>query len=71
MKTVAHQTIVMQYILELASQLDRDPRSCVPGFFKRYVTCMYWNHRVVLFEEFAGKGGWGRILGQGGENSLD
>ena len=35
MERVAHQTIVMQYILELAGQLHRDPRSCVPGFFER------------------------------------
>ena len=35
MERVAHQTIVMQYILELAKQLHRDPRSCVPGFFER------------------------------------
>ena len=37
MERVSHQVIVMQYILELAKQLDRDPRSCVPGFFERYV----------------------------------
>ena len=36
MERVAHQTIVMQYILELGRQLDRDPRSCVPGFFERW-----------------------------------
>lgn len=35
---VAHQTIVMQYILQLAKQLERDPRSCVPGFFQRMKT---------------------------------
>lgn len=35
MTRVAHQTIVMQYILELARQLERDPRSCVAGFFTR------------------------------------
>lgn len=35
---VAHQTIVMQYILELAKQIGRDPRSCVPGFFERLKT---------------------------------
>ena len=35
MERVAHQVIVMQYILELAKQLDRDPRSCVRGFFER------------------------------------
>ena len=38
MKRVAHQTIVMQYLLELARQLERDPRSCLPGFFERMKT---------------------------------
>ena len=38
MERVAHQAIVMQYILELAKQLERDPRSCVPGFFQRMKT---------------------------------
>lgn len=38
MQRVAHQAIVMQYILQLAKQLDRDPRSCVPGFFQRIKT---------------------------------
>lgn len=41
MKRVAHQTIVMQYILELAKQLDRDPRTCAPGFFVRLVETIY------------------------------
>jgi cell division cycle protein 37 len=35
---VSHQTIVMQYILELGKQLHRDPRSCMPGFFERIKT---------------------------------
>ncbi|XP_064603305.1 hsp90 co-chaperone Cdc37-like [Liolophura sinensis] len=35
MHHVAHQTIVMQFILELAKQLDRDPRECVGPFFSR------------------------------------
>lgn len=35
MERVAHQAIVMQYILELSKQLSCDPRSCVTGFFKR------------------------------------
>lgn len=35
MTRVAHQTIVMQYILELAKQLKTDPRACVRGFFNR------------------------------------
>ena len=34
---VSHQTIVMQYILERGKQLNRDPRSCMPGFFERYI----------------------------------
>ena len=35
MERVAHQTIVMQYVLELAKQLQRDPRSCMPTVFER------------------------------------
>lgn len=35
MRHVAHQTIVMQFILELARTLERDPRACVPAFFSR------------------------------------
>ena len=38
MERVAHQAIVMQYILQLAKQLERDPRSCVAGFFHRIKT---------------------------------
>ncbi|CAD5117945.1 DgyrCDS6687 [Dimorphilus gyrociliatus] len=35
MKHVSHQTIVMQFILELAKQLKVDPKSCVNAFFSR------------------------------------
>ncbi|XP_076467398.1 hsp90 co-chaperone Cdc37-like isoform X2 [Babylonia areolata] len=35
MKHVSHQTIVMQFILELARSLEQDPRSCVRAFFSR------------------------------------
>lgn len=35
MEHVAHQTICMQYILELAKQLDYDPRGCVDAFFSK------------------------------------
>ncbi|XP_044751825.1 hsp90 co-chaperone Cdc37 [Coccinella septempunctata] len=35
MNHVAHQTICMQYILELAKQLDTDPRACVDAFFTK------------------------------------
>ncbi|CAG0922784.1 unnamed protein product [Notodromas monacha] len=35
MNHVAHQVICMQFILELAKQLDLDPRSCVTSFFNK------------------------------------
>ncbi|XP_074640000.1 hsp90 co-chaperone Cdc37-like [Tubulanus polymorphus] len=35
MEHVAHQTIVMQFILQLAQSLDRDPRECIGPFFSR------------------------------------
>jgi len=35
MEHVAHQTIIMQFILELAKSLDLDPRGCVRAFFAR------------------------------------
>ncbi|XP_078663180.1 hsp90 co-chaperone Cdc37-like isoform X1 [Branchiostoma floridae x Branchiostoma belcheri] len=38
MDQVAHQTIIMQYILELAKSLDADPRACVKPFFSRIKT---------------------------------
>jgi len=38
MAHVAHQTICVQFILELAKQLERDPRSCISAFFHRIQT---------------------------------
>ncbi|KAH3737282.1 hypothetical protein DPMN_043865 [Dreissena polymorpha] len=35
MEQVSHQTIVMQFILELAKQMELDPRSCIKPFFTR------------------------------------
>ncbi|KAK4879798.1 hypothetical protein RN001_007944 [Aquatica leii] len=35
MAHVAHQTICMQYILELAKQLEYDPRACLDVFFSK------------------------------------
>lgn len=37
MEQVAHQCICIQYLLELAKQLDVDPRSCISSFFSKYV----------------------------------
>jgi len=38
MKTVAHQTIVLQFILQLANQMKTDPRNCYNAFFNRFDT---------------------------------
>ncbi|KAF5288627.1 hypothetical protein FQR65_LT11998 [Abscondita terminalis] len=35
MAHVAHQTICMQYILELGKQLEYDPRACLDAFFSK------------------------------------
>jgi len=35
MNHVSHQAIAIQFLLELAKQLDRDPRSCVSSFFTK------------------------------------
>ena len=35
MEQVAHQTIAMQYLLELSKQLDVDPRACISSFFTK------------------------------------
>lgn len=35
MAHVAHQCICMQYLLELAKQLDCDPRACISSFFTK------------------------------------
>lgn len=35
MAHVAHQTICMQYLLELSKQLDVDPRACIKSFFSK------------------------------------
>ena len=35
MEQVAHQCICVQYLLELAKQLDLDPRSCISSFFTK------------------------------------
>ncbi|XP_075915375.1 hsp90 co-chaperone Cdc37-like [Petromyzon marinus] len=38
MEQVAHQTIVMQFILQLASNLNIDPRGCFRQFFNKVKT---------------------------------
>lgn len=40
MDQVAHQTIVMQFILELAKSLKIDPRGCFREFFQKIKVCV-------------------------------
>lgn len=40
MEQVAHQTIVMQFILELAKSLKVDPRGCFRQFFDKIKVCL-------------------------------
>ncbi|TRY86114.1 hypothetical protein DNTS_030196 [Danionella cerebrum] len=40
MEQVAHQTIVMQFILELAKSLKIDPRGCFRQFFTKIKVCV-------------------------------
>ncbi|CAK8675779.1 unnamed protein product [Clavelina lepadiformis] len=38
MEQVAHQTIILQFILQLGIQMKTDPRDCYMAFFKRFET---------------------------------
>ncbi|XP_075164808.1 cell division cycle protein 37 [Haematobia irritans] len=40
MAHVAHQCICMQYMLELAKQLEVDPRACIGSFFSKIQNCV-------------------------------
>ena len=56
MEHVAKQVTSMQYILELAKHLDRDPRSCISSFFARIQTCepeyqKAFNDELTSFKE--------------------
>lgn len=56
MAHVAHQCICMQFILELAKQLDVDPRACVGSFFQRIQVAepeykAHFSSEVVAFKE--------------------
>lgn len=53
---VAHQCICMQYILELAKQLDVDPRACVGSFFDKIQVAepgykSHFDSEIVSFKE--------------------
>ena len=46
MEHVSHQTMVMQFILELSKSLKVDPRQCVRPFFTRFRKVIFF----FLFE---------------------
>lgn len=56
MAHVAHQCICMQFILELAKQLDVDPRACVGSFYQRIQLAeleykAHFNSEVTAFKD--------------------
>ncbi|XP_055606909.1 hsp90 co-chaperone Cdc37 [Uranotaenia lowii] len=54
MAHVAHQCICMQYIIDIAKQLDVDPRACVDSFFQRIqvADAEYKNQFIAEIEAF-------------------
>lgn len=54
MAHVAHQCICMQYILDIAKQLDVDPRACLDSFFQRIqvAEAEYKNQFMAEIESF-------------------
>lgn len=50
MEQVAHQTIVMQFILELAKSLKVDPRGCFRQFFEKIKVTVRWLENNHSFE---------------------
>lgn len=52
MEQVAHQTIVMQFILELAKSLKVDPRGCFRQFFAKIkvTTCFLMLQHLMVFQ---------------------
>lgn len=49
MEQVAHQTIVMQFILELAKSLKVDPRGCFRQFFEK-IKVIVWLENYHSFK---------------------
>lgn len=47
MEQVAHQTIVMQFILELAKSLKVDPRGCFRRFFEK-IKVSNWSEPAII-----------------------
>lgn len=52
MEHVAHQTIVMQFILQLSKHMNKDPRDCVNAFFIRMNSCVSDDDRQQYMNAF-------------------
>jgi len=52
MAHVAHQCICMQYLLELAKQLDTDPRACISSFFTK-IQVADQEYKTAFYSELA------------------
>ena len=56
MEQVAHQAVVMQFILEMATNSEQDPRCCFRQFFhkakvrKVYTVCVCVTHTHTVLE---------------------
>jgi len=51
MNHVSHQCIAMQFMLELAKQVDRDPRSVIPDFFSKIAHAEQLEYKQAFEEE--------------------
>uniref|UniRef100_A0A8V0XA78 Hsp90 co-chaperone Cdc37 n=1 Tax=Gallus gallus TaxID=9031 RepID=A0A8V0XA78_CHICK len=74
MEQVAHQTIVMQFILELAKSLKVDPRACFRQFFTKIKTAdqQYmegFNDELEAFKERASRGPCGSTRRRSGRSA--
>jgi len=54
MNHVSHQCIAMQFLLELAKQLDRDPRSCTSDFYTKIAHGGQTEYKRAFDEELEG-----------------
>ena len=54
MQHVAHQCICMQYLLELAKQLETDPRACISSFFTKIQVAdqAHQDYKDAFYSEF-------------------
>jgi len=54
MNHVSHQCIAMQFLLELAKQLDRDPRACTSDFYSKIAHSEQTEYKKAFDDELQG-----------------